>query len=602
MEETKKGSGTTDLTVGRPLTQILKFALPLVLGTLFQQLYSFADTVIVGRCLGTDALGAVGTTYSLNFLILGFVLGSCTGFGIPVAQSFGARDSEDMHKYLFNGAVLCVVLSVVFTIVTTLTAAPLLQLIHTPAELFPDAVAYIRIIFLGIPATMLFNYTSTVLHSLGDSQHPFYFLLISSFLNIGLDWLFIVPLGMGVEGAAIATVVSQLFSGLLCTWWFFTRVEGIHFTRENCVLSAGHCGRLAYIGLPMGFEYSVSAIGAFIMQDAINLLGSTAVAAQTAGEKIRQMFTVPMASVGTAMATYVGQNHGAHRTDRVRQGIRDGCILQLCYCAAAWVVLFFVKGWAVGLVLGDADPAVTSGAVEYLTVISVLFCHQRPARWSSVNTCRVLGYSVQAVISGVGELIGRALCGWLAVHSLGYFGICIANPIAWGLALLYCVFMVTRVLKKRTHKNTPLRPCISTAERGVFMRSINKVHEHRAEHCGQHTGHGDRQAAHGTFHLTHLQGLAGAHGMGRGADADALCDGVGDVEELADHLGQQVARDAGEDDDGTRQGCDAAQLSGDVHADGRGDGLRQEGGVLLPGEAQREGQSQSAAQAHQRTH
>ena len=227
----------------------------------------------------------------------------------------------------------------------------------------------------------------------------------------------------------------------------FARVEGIHFTRENCVLSAGHCGRLAYIGLPMGFEYSVSAIGAFIMQDAINLLGSTAVAAQTAGEKIRQMFTVPMASVGTAMATYVGQNHGAHRTDRVRQGIRDGCILQLCYCAAAWVVLFFVKGWAVGLVLGDADPAVTSGAVEYLTVISVLFCINGLLMVFR-NTLQGLGYSVQAVISGVGELIGRALCGWLAVHSLGYFGICIANPIAWGLALLYCVFMVTRVLKK----------------------------------------------------------------------------------------------------------------------------------------------------------
>ena len=465
MEKTKKGSGTTDLTVGRPLPQILKFALPLVLGTLFQQLYSFVDTVIVGRCLGTDALGAVGTTYSLNFLILGFVLGSCTGFGIPVAQSFGARDSEDMHKYLFNGAVLCVVLSVVFTIVTTLTAAPLLQLIHTPAELFPDAVAYIRIIFLGIPATVLFNYTSTVLNSLGDSQHPFYFLLISSFLNIGLDWLFIVPLGMGVEGAAIATVVSQLFSGLLCTWWFFTRVEGIHFTRENCVLSAGHCGRLVYIGLPMGFEYSVSAIGAFIMQDAINLLGSTAVAAQTAGEKIRQMFTVPMASVGTAMATYVGQNHGAHRTDRVRQGIRDGCILQLCYCAAAWVVLFFVKGWAVGLVLGDADPAVTSGAVEYLTVISVLFCINGLAMgagqtlFSLLNGCVssllvripaavLFGQVLHFGLNGVGELIGRALCGWLAVHSLGYFGICIANPIAWGLALLYCVFMVTRVLKK----------------------------------------------------------------------------------------------------------------------------------------------------------
>ena len=202
MEETKKkGSGTTDLTVGRPLTRILQFALPLVLGTLFQQLYSFVDTIIVGRCIGTDALGAVGTTYSLNFMIVGFVLATCNGFGIPVAESFGAKDRDDLHKYLFNGAVLCVVMSLVFAVVTTLIAAPLLQLIHTPAELLENAVRYIRIIFLGIPATVLYNYSSTVLRSLGDSKHPFYFLLVSSFLNIALDVLFIVPLGMGVEGA-----------------------------------------------------------------------------------------------------------------------------------------------------------------------------------------------------------------------------------------------------------------------------------------------------------------------------------------------------------------------------------------------------------------
>ena len=275
MEETKKkGSGTTDLTVGRPLTRILQFALPLVLGTLFQQLYSFVDTIIVGRCIGTDALGAVGTTYSLNFMIVGFVLATCNGFGIPVAESFGAKDRDDLHKYLFNGAVLCVGMSLVFAVGTTLVAAPLLQLIHTPAELLENAVRYIRIIFLGIPATVLYNYSSTVLRSLGDSKHPFYFLLVSSFLNIALDVLFIVPLGMGVEGAAIATVISQLVSGILCTWWFFTKVEDIHFTRENCVLSGRHCKRLAYIGFPMGFEYSVSAIGAVIMQDAINQLGS----------------------------------------------------------------------------------------------------------------------------------------------------------------------------------------------------------------------------------------------------------------------------------------------------------------------------------------
>ena len=452
METTsKRKSGTTDLTVGKPLFQILRFALPLVLGTLFQQLYSFADTVIVGRCLGTDALGAVGTTYSLNFLILGFVQGACVGFGIPVAETFGAKDKGGLRKYLFNGALLCVVLSVVFTISTTLMAGPLLQLIHTPEELYADAVLYIRILFLGIPATVLYNYASSVLRAMGDSQHPFYFLLAASVLNIGLDYLLIVPMGMGVDGAALATVLSQLLSGGLCAFWFFTRTakqEELTFRGQSSLLSAGHCKRLAYIGFPMGFEYSVSAIGAVIMQDAINLLGSTAVAAQTAGEKIRQMFTLPMESVGMAMATYVGQNHGAHRTDRIKQGIKDGCMIQLTYCVAAWVVIFFVKPYAVGLVLGDADPAVTAGAIQYLAIMSMLFCFHGLLMIFR-NTLQGLGYSVQAIISGVGELIGRSLGGLLAVKTgLGYVGICLSNPFAWGLAMLYCMFMVRRVLKR----------------------------------------------------------------------------------------------------------------------------------------------------------
>ena len=452
METTsKRKSGTTDLTVGKPLFQILRFALPLVLGTLFQQLYSFADTVIVGRCLGTDALGAVGTTYSLNFLILGFVQGACVGFGIPVAETFGAKDQGGLRKYLFNGALLCVVLSVVFTLFTTLMAGPLLQLIHTPEELYADAVLYIRIIFLGIPATVLYNYASSVLRAMGDSQHPFHFLLAASVLNIGLDYLLIVSMGMGVDGAAIATVLSQLLSGGLCAFWFFTRTakqEELTFRGQSSLLSAGHCKRLAYIGFPMGFEYSVSAIGAVIMQDAINLLGSTAVAAQTAGEKIRQMFTLPMESVGMAMATYVGQNHGAHRTDRIQQGIKDGCTIQLTYCVAAWVVIFFVKLYAVGLVLGDADPAVTAGAIQYLAIMRLLFCFHGLLMIFR-NTLQGLGYSVQAIISGVGELIGRSLGGLLAVKTgLGYVGICLSNPFAWGLAMLYCMFMVRRVLKR----------------------------------------------------------------------------------------------------------------------------------------------------------
>ena len=306
---------------------------------------------------------------------------------------------------------------------------------------------YIRVIFLGIPATVLYNYSASVLRSLGDSRHPFYFLLGASVLNIVLDWALIVPGGMGVDGAAIATVASQLLSGLLCTWWFFTKVENVHFTRDDLHFSAPHARRLAVIGLPMGFEYSVSAIGVVVMQDAINLMGSVVVAAQTAGEKIRQMFTLPMESVGMAMATYVGQNHGARRNDRIKQGIRDGALVQLVYCAFAWVVIYFCKPFAVGLVLGDADPAVTEGALEYLAVISVLFCFHGLLMIFR-NTLQGLGYSTQAVISGVGELLGRSFGGWLALHGLGYLGICLANPIAWAFALAYCVFMVARVLKR----------------------------------------------------------------------------------------------------------------------------------------------------------
>ncbi len=451
MALTSGSSGTTDLTKGRPLPQILRFALPLVLGTVFQQLYSFVDTVIVGRCLGSNALGAVGTTYSLNFLILGFIQGACVGFGIPVAETFGAKDREGLQKYLFNGALLCVLLSVVFTILTTLLSGVLLSLMHTPAELYDDAVLYIRIIFLGIPATVLYNYGSSVLRSMGDSKHPFYFLLAASVLNIAMDYILIVPFGMGVDGAAIATVLSQLLSGVLCALWFFgktARQEQLDFRKAGKLLSGTCCCRLAYIGFPMGFEYSVSAIGAVIMQDAINLLGTTAVAAQTAGEKIRQMFTLPMESVGMAMATYVGQNHGAGKHERIRQGIKDGCRIQLVYCVVAWLVIFFLKPYAVGLVLGKADAAVTEEAIQYLSVISCFFI-LHGLLMVFRNTLQGYGYSVQAVISGVGELLGRSIGSLLAIQAgLGYLGICLSNPLAWGLALLYCVVMVYRISEK----------------------------------------------------------------------------------------------------------------------------------------------------------
>ena len=443
-----RGSGNLDLTVGNPLSRIVLFSLPLVFGTLFQQLYSFADTVIVGRCISVDALAAVGTTYSLSFLTLGFVQGSCIGFTIPIAQSFGARRPDELHRSLWNGFWLCILMSALLAASMTLLAGPLLRLIHTPDDILGMAVTYIQIVFLGIPASVLYNYTAGALRAVGDSRHPFYFLLFSSLLNIALDLVFILSFHMGVAGAALATVLSQLVSGLLNLWQLFRRTPDIRVRRAEMALSAPHWRRQCAVGLPMGFEYSVSAIGAFVMQDAINTLGSTAVAAQTAGEKIRQMFTLPMESVGTAMATYAGQNYGAGKLDRIQEGIRKGLLIQAVYCAAAWTVIFVGKSFFARLVLGEADPGVLEGAVMYLTLISTLFIIHGSLMVFR-NVLQGLGFSLQAVLSGLGELAGRSLGGWLAVHGFGFAAICFANPIAWGFALCYCVIMVTLVLRRK---------------------------------------------------------------------------------------------------------------------------------------------------------
>lgn len=435
-----------DLTTGHPLKQIFFFALPLVFGTLFQQLYSFADMVIVGRCLGIDALAAVGATYSLHFLILGFVQGLCVGFGIPLAQSFGAGEKRELHRFLWNGFWLGGIFSLVLTVATVLLAVPLMAAMHTPENIYSMAVSYVRILFWGIPASILYNYSSSVLRALGDSRHPFYFLLFSSALNIVLDYVLIAGFHTGVEGAAAATVISQLVSGLLNTWWLFWRMEGVKVRREEMQVSGVYMKKLCLVGLPMGLEYSVSAVGAILLQDAINTLGSAAVAAQTAGEKIRQMFTLPMESVGMAMATYAGQNFGAGRMDRIKSGIRNGLLIQGIYCVVVWTVLLFVNEVLVRLVLGEGNAQVAQNAEQYLFICSCLFL-LHGSLMIFRNVLQGMGYAGHAVLSGIWELIGRGIGGFLAVSGLGFLAVCFANPLAWGLALVYCVCMVLRFSK-----------------------------------------------------------------------------------------------------------------------------------------------------------
>ena len=443
-----KKQKSMDLTVGHPLKQILLFALPLVFGTMFQQLYSFADTVIVGRCLGIDALAAVGATYSLHFLILGFVQGACVGFGIPLAQSFGAGEKRELHRFLWNGFWVGSFFSVLLTVGTVILAAPLMAAMNTPENIFSMGVSYIRILFLGIPASILYNYSASVLRALGDSRHPFYFLLFSSILNVVLDYVFTTDFHTGVEGAAAATVISQLVSGLLNTWWMFRRMELIEIRREDMSLSFRHIRKLCIIGLPMGVEYSVSAVGAILLQDAINILGSGAVAAQTAGEKIRQMFTLPMESIGMAMATYAGQNFGAGRMDRIKRGIRDGIVIQALYCAVVWVILLLMKGILVQLVLGSGSIQVARNAEKYLMICSCLFL-LHGLLMIFRNVLQGMGYAGHAVLSGIWELAGRGLGGWIAVSGAGFTAVCFANPMAWGFALCYCAVMVLWFLKRK---------------------------------------------------------------------------------------------------------------------------------------------------------
>ena len=441
-------SAAMDLTRGTPIRQILLFSLPLVMGTLFQQLYSFVDTVMVGRLIGDQALAAVGTTYSLNFLTLGFVQGSCVGFGIPLAQAVGAKEPKEFKRCFWNGSWLCVALGVVMTVLTWLLAEPLLRMIHTPEDILADAVGYIRVIFLGIPATILYNFCAGALRAAGDSQRPTWFLLGTSCLNIVLDYVFIAVIPMGVEGAALATVLSQMVSGLLNLGWMVFRTDLLNDCSGLRGISGSHMARLCRVGFPMGFEYSVSAIGAVVMQSAINALGTVAIAGQTTGEKIRQMFTLPMESVGMGMATYAGQNDGAKRYDRIKEGIRAGLTIQALYCAAAWVVIFFGKGFFTQIVLGTDAGESAALSVKYLGIISCLFL-VHGSLMIMRNTLQGMGYSIHAVLSGVGELLGRALGGWLAVAVFGFTGICFANPLAWGFALVYCSVLVFYYLRKR---------------------------------------------------------------------------------------------------------------------------------------------------------
>lgn len=428
---------TKDLTSGSPLKVILLFTLPLVLGNLFQQFYALADTIIVGRYCGVSALASVGATGSVNYLILGFAIGGCNGFAIPIAQLFGARDYSGMRRHVANAGWLCLGGSVVLTVLTVSLTRPMLLLMQTPADIVDGAVTYIGCIFAGIPFVFLYNMVAAIMRALGDSKTPLYFLILTSVMNIGLDLLFVVPFNMGVMGAALATDISQAVSGIVSFAYLRHKFKILSMEKGETQLDRGACLRLVGIGLPMGLQCSITAIGSVIMQWAVNVLGSTAVAAVTAAGKTSNLLTVPLESIGTAMATYAGQNLGAARMDRVRRGVHSALLIASVYAIASLVVLRFADVAIMGLFLDTSkELEIVHMGQEYLFWNSAFFIPLGALIvWR--YTIQGLGYSTLAMLAGVAEMLARTAVAVALVPLLGYFGAELSNPAAWVAACLF---------------------------------------------------------------------------------------------------------------------------------------------------------------------
>lgn len=421
---------TKDMTSGSTMKLILGFALPLLMGMLFQQVYSLVDTIIVGRFLGVSALAAVGATGSINFLIVGFCQGICNGFALPVAQRFGAKDYDGLRKYVGNSAVLSIIFGGAITLITVIACRPILELMQTPADIIDLSYHYIVVIFAGIPAIMLYNILSAYLRSLGDSITPVIFLVLSAGLNIGLDLLFIVTFHRGVFGAAFATVLSQAVSGILCLILIIKKFDLLHLKREDWKLDWGYSRYLLIMGLPMGLQYSITAIGSVILQASVNTLGSTAVASMTAGSRISMFVVCPFDALGSTMATFGGQNVGAGRLDRLGRGLRSAVILGAIYSALILVILIFFGRDLILLFVSAKEAAVIAQAKQFLVTNAAFYL-----MLALVNIVRFLiqgmGFSGFAVFAGVFEMVARTLVGLVFVPIFGFTAACSANPLAW---------------------------------------------------------------------------------------------------------------------------------------------------------------------------
>ena len=429
---------TKDLTTGSPLKLILYFAFPTYLGMLFQQFYNIVDTVIVGKLLGIGPLAGVGSTGSLNFMVLGFCMGLCSGFAIPIAQKFGAREESALRKYVANSFWLAAVFSALLTVPVCVFCRPILRLMNTPEDVFEYAYRYIFIIFLGIPAAFLYNILAGILRSLGDSKTPVVFLALSSFLNIALDIITIRLFGMGVEGTALATVISQAASGIICFFYMKRRYAILRMNAQERRPDGRCMARLCYMGIPMGLQYSVTAIGTLIIQATMNGFGSAAVAGATAAQRIHGFLACPLDALGSTMAPYTGQNMGAGKLERISKGVWSASLCGIACSAALYAVAAVFGRSLVCIFLDVPEETVIGYAAQFLTITAGGYC-----LLTLVNVVRFsiqgMGFSVLAIVSGIMEMIARAIAGLFLAPRFGFAAVAFAHPLAWIFADVFLI-------------------------------------------------------------------------------------------------------------------------------------------------------------------
>lgn len=429
----KNMAQSKEMTSGACLPLILNFAIPLLLGNLLQQAYYLVDSAIVGKFLGIDALASVGASTSVVFLILGFCNGCCGGFGIPVAQKFGARDYVTMRRYVSVSLKLAGVMSVVIAIITSLLCGYILRCMQTPETIFQDAYYYLLITFIGVPCTFFYNLLSSIIRALGDSKTPFWFLLFSALLNIILDLVCILLFGWGVAGAAIATVFSQGVSAWLCYHYMYRKFDILRTTASDRRFRPELAQQLLAIGVPMGLQFSITAIGSIMLQSANNALGTACVAAFTAAMRIKMFFMCPLESLGIAMATFSGQNYGAGRPERIWTGVKSAAVIMLSYVAVVAVILWTLSDKFALLFISPSEHEIIYDTALFLHV-SVSFFPVLGLLCILRYTIQGAGYTRLALFSGVSEMIARILVSVIAVPLWGYWAVCFGDPTAWVFA------------------------------------------------------------------------------------------------------------------------------------------------------------------------